>query len=138
MLKPISKTILAALVASLPLTLVAKKSRKAYNDSILADAPAEARSRKNPYAGKPEAVQAGKKLYARHCVSCHGDDAKGRDDAPSLFSPEVQNATPGAKFWFLKNGNLKRGMPSWSRLPDQQIWQLVSYLQTLRETGDGQ
>ncbi len=132
MLKPISKTILAALVASLPLTLAAKEPRKAYNDPTLADAPAKVRSRKNPYAGKPEAVRAGKKLYARHCVTCHGDDAKGRGDAPSLFSPEVQNATPGAKFWFLKNGSLKRGMPSWSRLPDQQLWQLVTYIQTLR------
>ena len=132
MLKPISKIIIAALTACLPLSLIAKKPWKAYNDPTLADAPAKARSLENPYAGKPEAVQAGKKLYTRHCASCHGADAKGREDAPSLFSAEVQNATPGATFWFLKNGNLKGGMPSWSRLPDQQLWQLVSYLQTLR------
>ncbi len=40
-------------------------------------------------------------------------------------------APPGVLFWFLKNGNLKEGMPSWSRLPDQRRWQLVTYLQTL-------
>jgi len=36
----------------------------------------------------------------------------------------------GALFWFLY-GNLKHGMPSWSRLPDERRWQLVSYLKSL-------
>jgi len=26
---------------------------------------------------------------------------------------------------------LKQGMPSWSRLPDQRLWQIVTYLKTL-------
>jgi len=132
MLKPISKIILGALIACLPLSLVARKPRKAYSDPTLADAPAKVQSLENPYAGKAEAIQAGRKLFARNCASCHGADAKGRADAPSLYSPEMRNATPGAMLWFLKNGNLKGGMPAWSRLPDQQLWQLVSYLQTLR------
>jgi mono/diheme cytochrome c family protein len=130
------KIILAALIACLPLSLLAKKPWKTLNDPTLADAPAKARSLENPYAGKPEAVQAGKKLYARHCASCHGEEARGRDKAPSLRSSVVGAAAPGALFWFLKNGSLKKGMPAWSRLPDQQIWQLVSYLQTLREHPD--
>jgi cytochrome c oxidase cbb3-type subunit 2 len=99
--------------------------------SELARAPAEAHNWKNPYAGNPEAVTAGKNLYQRHCTKCHGDDGKGRDKAPDLHSSVVQEAAPGTLFWLLKNGNLKEGMPSWSRLPDQQLWQLVSYLQTL-------
>jgi mono/diheme cytochrome c family protein len=100
--------------------------------SELARAPAAARNWKNPFAGRPEAVMAGKNLYQRHCAQCHGDDGKGRDKAPDLRSCVVEQAAPGTLFWFLKNGNLKEGMPSWSRLPDQQLWQLVSYLQTLR------
>jgi hypothetical protein len=44
----------------------------------------------------------------------------------------VQQAAPGALFGFLKNGSLKGGMPSWSRLPGQQLWQLTTYLRTLR------
>ena len=132
MMKPIFKIVLAALIACLPLSLIAKKPRNTENDPTLADAPAKAQSLENPYAGKPEAIQAGKKLFARNCASCHGAGARGREDAPSLYSPQVQNASPGAKFWFLKNGNLKGGMPAWSRLPDQQLRQLVSYLQNLR------
>lgn len=126
------KILIAALIACLPLSLIAKKPQTPANDPVLADAPAKAQTLVNPYASKPEAVQAGKKLFARHCASCHGVDARGHEDAPSLYSPEVRNSTPGAKFWFLKNGNLRGGMPAWSKLPDQQLWQLVTFLESLQ------
>jgi mono/diheme cytochrome c family protein len=28
---------------------------------------------------------------------------------------------------------MRKGMPSWAKLPDQQIWQVISYLKSLRE-----
>ncbi len=99
--------------------------------SELAKAPAAAASWTNPYAGQDKAILAGKKLYQRHCAGCHGSDGRGGEKAPDLHTPVIQNAPPGVLFWFLKNGDLKEGMPSWSRLPDQRLWQLVSYLQTL-------
>jgi len=52
--------------------------------------------------------------------------------APSLLVPEVQDATPGALFWVLTNGVVRRGMPVWSKLPEAQRWQMVSYLETLK------
>ena len=111
----------------------ASHPKKARNpQSELAQAPVAAHSWKNPFEGRPEAVQAGKLLYDRHCAQCHGADGKGHGKAPNLHVPPVQSAAAGTLFWFLKNGNLKEGMPAWSRLPDQQLWQMVSYLQTLR------
>ncbi len=98
--------------------------------SELAQAPAAAREWINPYAGQPDALRAGKKLYQRHCASCHGLEGRGAEEAPDLHTPVIQNAAPGVLFWFLKNGDLKDGMPAWSRLPDQQRWQLVTYLRT--------
>ena len=98
--------------------------------SELAQAPESARSWKNPYEGRPQAVQAGKQLFDRYCAQCHGADGKGHGKAPNLHAPPVQGAAPGTLFWFLRNGNLKEGMPSWSNLPDQQLWQLVSFLQS--------
>jgi len=94
-------------------------------------APAAARALENPYAGDKDAVLAGEKLFRRHCAECHGFDGRGREKAPDLLSGAIQSASAGALFWFVTNGNLKRGMPSWSRLPDQQRWQLVTYIQTL-------
>jgi mono/diheme cytochrome c family protein len=98
----------------------------------IAAAPVEARSWKNPYAGWQDAVLAGEKLFRQHCAECHGDDARGLRNAPSLRSPGVQNATDGELVWFLRNGKLLKGMPSWSGLPVERRWQLVAYLRTLR------
>lgn len=108
-----------------------KKSQPEALGSELARAPAAAQAWENPYAARPEAIRAGKKLYERHCSGCHGLEGNGGEEAPDLHSPVVQAAPPGVLFWFLKNGNLREGMPSWSRLPDQQRWQLVTYLRTL-------
>ena len=98
----------------------------------IAQAPAMTRAWRNPYDGQPEAILAGEKLYRQHCAECHGDDARGMGRAPNLRLPYVQNATPGELVWFLRNGNLAAGMPSWSGLPIERRWQIVSYLKTLR------
>ena len=100
--------------------------------SAIAQAPLATRDWHNPYEGQPEAIAAGKKLYLQHCAECHANDARGRGRAVNLRSPGVQNATPGEIVWFLRNGNLWRGMPSWSGLPVQRRWQIVTYLKSLR------
>ena len=85
----------------------------------------------NPYEGQSEAVEAGQKLYQRYCAACHGKQAEGIGRNPSLHSPTVKEASPGELFWLLRNGNLRRGMPSWSHLPAEQRWQMITYLKTL-------
>ena len=97
----------------------------------LAKAPGKAAARRNPLQSDPDAVVAGGKLFARHCAECHGDMAEGGKKAPSLLAPEVQQATPGTLFWLLTNGVVRRGMPVWSKLPEPQRWQIVSYLKSL-------
>ena len=42
-------------------------------------------------------------------------------------------ASPGALFWVLRNGSLKRGMLSFAHLPEAQRWQIITYLKTLKE-----
>jgi len=98
----------------------------------IAEAPAKARDAKNPYEGDPDALLAGKKLYVQHCATCHGKTARGIRDAVNLRASEVQNATPGELEWILRNGNLFHGMPSWSDMPEQRRWQIVTYLKSLR------
>jgi mono/diheme cytochrome c family protein len=97
----------------------------------LGKAPEKARNRGNPLENDPEAVAAGRLLFEDHCAECHGNDAGGGKKGPSLRAPEVQNATPGAIFWLLTNGVVRKGMPVWSRLPEPQRWQLVRYLKSL-------
>jgi mono/diheme cytochrome c family protein len=102
------------------------------SESMLRQAPARAQARKNPYAGSSEARMAGRKLFQRHCAECHGEDGRGSEDAPPLQTEFVRTSPPGALVWFLKNGNLRRGMPSWSRLPEEQLFQIVTYLLDLK------
>ncbi len=85
----------------------------------------------NPYAGQADAVAAGRKLFRNECAQCHGAEAVGGPKAPSLRSRRVQEAPDDALFKFLTNGKLKHGMPSWSRLPEQRRWQIVTYLKSL-------
>ena len=110
----------------------AGKSNSVYAE--LTKAPRKAVARHNPLAADPDAVAAGGKLFAQHCAECHGDMAEGGKKAPSLLADEVQHATPGTLFWLLTNGVVRRGMPVWSKLPEPQRWQLVSYIKSLGST----
>ena len=97
--------------------------------------PAKDRARSNPFAGNPDAPAAGAKIFAEHCAPCHGEDAAGKVQGkhvrPNLHADRVKQAAPGELFWLLTNGSQKNGMPSWSRLPDAQRWQLITYLKSL-------
>ena len=98
---------------------------------LLKQAPPKEANRPNPYQDQERARQAGQKLYQRECSSCHGRDAQGTGRAPGLVSLRLRQAPPGAIFWVLRNGSLWRGMPSFSHLPEQRRWQIVTYLKLL-------
>jgi mono/diheme cytochrome c family protein len=97
----------------------------------LAKVPAIAARRRNPLERDPDAVAGGAKLFDQHCAECHGEMGEGTHKGPSLWVGEVQRAAPGSLFWILTNGVVRRGMPVWSKLPEPQRWQLVSYLKSL-------
>jgi mono/diheme cytochrome c family protein len=97
----------------------------------LSKAPQKARAKRNPLERDADAVAAGRNLFEQHCQECHGDLAEGGRKGPSLLDEQVQNAEPGAIFWILTNGVVRRGMPVWSKLPEPQRWQLVSYIKSL-------
>ena len=97
----------------------------------LAKAPQKARTKRNPLEKDPDAVAAGRNLFEQHCTECHGDLAEGGRKGPSLMVEQVQNSEPGTIFWILTNGVVWRGMPVWSKLPEPQRWQLVSYIKSL-------
>lgn len=108
---------------------VARKDISVYAE--LAKAPRKAVARRNPLENDPNAVAAGANLFDQHCAECHGAMADGGRKGPSLRADQVQQASPGAIFWILTNGVVRRGMPVWSKLPEPQRWQLVSYIKSL-------
>jgi len=108
-------------------------SAGAQRHTLLQQAPPKTRSRVNPFAGRPEAVRAGSKIYARECASCHGPTGEGAGKAPPLARKDLIEAPPGTVFWALTQGSLKRGMPSFAGLPEQQRWQVIAFLQSRSE-----
>jgi mono/diheme cytochrome c family protein len=125
---------LAVFVALVVLTssfAVARKTRESKPFAQLAQAPEDARSRENPLEHDPAAAAAGRKLYERHCANCHGVAGENGRKGPGLQGSEVQTATAGELFWVITNGNVRAGMPVWSRLPEPQRWQITTYLKSL-------
>ncbi len=99
----------------------------------LTHVPEKDRNRANPFASSPEARRAGEKLFEEHCAECHGKDGAGLHGNPALVSARIRRASDGELQWLLRNGSLWNGMPSWSSLPEQQRWQIITYLRTLQD-----
>jgi mono/diheme cytochrome c family protein len=97
-------------------------------------APEEAAGRQNPLSSKPHLAAGGRKLFIRNCVECHGADGAGleKKHSANLQLPIVQQQSDGTLFWKITNGNANRGMPSFSKLPEAQRWQIVLYIRTLK------
>jgi mono/diheme cytochrome c family protein len=100
---------------------------------LLQRAPEKDADRANPYEGQAAAARAGYKLFQKECAACHGPNGQGGRRAPALASPAIRQASDGRIFWVLRNGSLKHGMPSFSHLPEQQRWQIVTCLKTLKQ-----
>jgi mono/diheme cytochrome c family protein len=125
--RPALFSIAALLIVSSSLAVFATS-----NGAWLTNVPQRERERVNPYLDQPDAVAAGRRIYLDHCAHCHGNDADGTKRRPSLKSARVQQqATDGDLHWLLVNGNRGQGMPSWVKLGDPQIWQVICYVKSL-------
>jgi glucose/arabinose dehydrogenase len=99
------------------------------------NAPVSVAKDKNPYAGQADAVMAGKQIYGHNCVVCHGVGGKGTGNVPPLANGKAQAAPAGAVFWYITRGDVDNGMPSWAALTEQQRWQVITYVQSLKAGG---
>ena len=120
-----SRIAAAMILLSTALVLAADVDAKFHN------APASTRATKNPYAGQDAAAQAGKALYARNCLSCHGKTGKGTGNVPSLVDGRLDAVPSGEVFWFITQGDKDNGMPSWAALPEKQRWQIITYVKAM-------
>jgi mono/diheme cytochrome c family protein len=105
--------------------------------------PPDAAAEKNPLTGDANAVASGKELFKKNCQKCHGPGGKG--DGPdaepdSMQDMDLTNAKratrnpDGVVFYKAWNGRAKPKMPAVkNELTKDQLWQIVSYVQTLRE-----
>ena len=105
--------------------------------------PANADEEKNPFAGDAKAVAAGKALFEKTCKKCHGPGGKGDGpdaDPDSMQDMDLTNPKRAARnmdgivFYKIWNGRKKPKMPAQKdELTKDQVWQIVSFVQTLRQ-----
>jgi mono/diheme cytochrome c family protein len=111
------------------------------NDSKPWKVPEASKKMKNPVKTSAESVAEGKTLYAKHCKSCHG--SKGLGDGPKskeldtecgdFSSAGFQGQTDGDLFYKTKEG--RDDMPSFKKkiTDDEDIWNIVNYMRTLKK-----
>ncbi len=120
-----SRIVLAVLLSTLSIAALQA------DDKPFHDAPASAKAQKNPFAGQQAAADAGKTLYARNCLACHGKTLQGTGNVPSLVDGKLKGVTEGEVFWFVTKGDKDNGMPSWAFMPEENRWQIVTYVEAM-------
>ncbi len=100
--------------------------------------PKDAKTLKNPITATDPVV--GHELYQKNCEVCHGFDGQGNTSASAgLYPPPLnlgrlaladRKRTDGELFYLIRNGIRNTAMPGW-QLPDQQTWQLVTFIRHL-------
>lgn len=86
----------------------------------------------NPFEGDQAKVREGGALFVSYnCMDCHGADGSGAM-GPSLADGRWHfGGSAGEVFQSIYEGR-PEGMPAWGgRIPDDQIWRLVAYVQSL-------
>jgi mono/diheme cytochrome c family protein len=86
----------------------------------------------NPFQGDRTKIREGGALFISYnCIDCHGADGSGAM-GPSLADGRWHfGSAAGEVFQSIYEGR-PDGMPAWGgRIPDDQIWRLVAYVQSL-------
>ena len=93
----------------------------------------------NPYANNVGAMTEGRTLFVRmNCSGCHGGRAGG-GMGPSLRDPDWLFGNSDAQIFSSIAEGRSHGMPAWgTKLTDDQIWKLVTYVKSLRTPDEPQ
>ena len=99
----------------------------------------EAQKLKSPVPGDESSVGEGRKIYLRHCASCHGPSGKGDGSmalaggTPSNLTDEIwdHGSSDGEIFVVIREGSSSDMEAYKDKLTEKQIWQLVNYIRSL-------
>lgn len=99
---------------------------------------------KNPAPADARSVDAGAKLYAQSCASCHGLTGQGDGKMAKLLKPPPSNlvdaswkhgSTDGEIFTLIRDGATGTPMKAFGKkLSVEQTWEVVNYLRSLGPT----
>lgn len=107
-------------------------------NATLAPVPTEYAGLTNPLG--TEAASAGAEAFRTNCAMCHGPQGHGDGPAGQSLDPKPRNlasiqaaAGDDFLFWRIREGKPGTSMVAWKGiLTDEQIWQIVSFIRTLK------
>jgi mono/diheme cytochrome c family protein len=101
----------------------------------------EAAKLKNAVPANADSVAAGKAIYTKQCVGCHGETGKGDGKLGEELNPKPSNltdadwkhgSTDGEMFVLIRDGSKGTGMKGYkSKLTEHQMWDVVNYVRSL-------
>jgi high-affinity iron transporter len=105
---------------------------------VTATVPPEYSGLTNPLGA--DAAEAGAKVFATNCASCHGEMGHGDGPVATSLTPRPVNlvtlqaaSSDDYLFWRISTGRSGTAMVGWKGiLADEQIWQVVAFLRTLK------
>jgi cytochrome c oxidase cbb3-type subunit III len=90
----------------------------------------------NPYEGDERAIGEGQRLYGWfNCAGCHGALGGGGIGPPLRDERWIYGSAPDQIFLSIVQGR-PQGMPVYGgRIPDDTVWRIVAFVQSLGEGG---
>lgn len=129
---------LAALIvsgcnSSKPVSVAASASPNRTNVGPVPGGQPEGLGQVNPYIGNAVAIQDGRRLFNWYnCSGCHGGHGGGGMGPSLRDSKWLYGSRDDQIFDSIAEGRSK-GMPAWgSKIPANQIWELVAYIKSMR------
>jgi mono/diheme cytochrome c family protein len=89
----------------------------------------------NPFEGKKEVAEEGKGLFNQYCSHCHGPFAIQPERMRDLRRLTIRYDKDAIMtFWqTVQKGRMEKGMPVWGGvLPDEVLWKIFTYLQSIQ------
>ncbi|OLB62116.1 MAG: hypothetical protein DMG04_15645 [Acidobacteria bacterium] len=96
----------------------------------------EAAKIKNPVAATPESLAAGKRVYQRLCIRCHGAEGKGDGEAavgeqPSDLTAKLQfGSSEGDMYSVIRRGTSKDMESYAERISETDTWNVINYVRS--------
>ena len=141
-----NRVVLPCLVLAIALSVACERESRRFRDTVATTthpdavplttfAPLGARdvnSVQNPFGNNAYAISEGKRLYsAFNCNGCHAANGGGAIGPALTDDLWIYGYAPAQIYATIVQGR-PNGMPSFAgKLPEQQVWQLVSYVESM-------
>lgn len=116
----------------------AEMSSPNHSEIVIVTVPASYSGLTNPLSD--DVAVAGGEIFQANCATCHGSSGHGDGPAGAALNPPPKDlsvlqlqVSDGYLFWRISEGSPGTAMVAWRGiLTDEQIWQLVTFIRTLK------